>query len=90
MKRLLSKLDGKIGGEDFRQALLAWRNTPRADGYSPVFAFLGRHLRGRLPDARDPSARLVPEEFEHARDQTNTTTVAGAGGHSLSLLHPGD
>ena len=48
MKYLLTKC--KNSGEDFRAALLEWRNTPRADGFSPNQAFLGRRPRGALPD----------------------------------------
>ena len=35
--------------EDFRAALLEWRNTPRADGVSPSQAFFGRRQRTKLP-----------------------------------------
>ena len=34
--------------EDVEAALLEWRNTPRADGFSPSQAFFGRQLRTKL------------------------------------------
>ena len=36
-------------GEDFNAALLEYRNTPRADGFSPAQMFFGRRQRTRLP-----------------------------------------
>ena len=90
MKGLLSKIGGSVAHEDFRQALLAWRNTPRADGFSPAFGFFGRHIRGCLPDVRDPSTRLNPTSFELARKATRDTAVVNSGGHDLVPLHPGD
>ena len=41
MKRLLEKLDGRIDSDEFKIALLAWRTTPRADGFAPAFGFYG-------------------------------------------------
>lgn len=46
-KTLLKKC--RAGGENFRIALLEWRNTPREDGVSPAFAFYGRRLKTFLP-----------------------------------------
>ena len=36
-------------GENFEQALLEFRNCPRANGFSPAMAFLGRRQRTQLP-----------------------------------------
>ena len=47
VKFLLNKCNQT--GEDFRAALLEWRNVPRADGISPAQAFLGRRQRTALP-----------------------------------------
>jgi hypothetical protein len=44
VKHLLLKC--KEGGDDFAEGLFAFRNTPRADGFSPNQLFLGRRLRG--------------------------------------------
>ena len=46
-KHLLAKC--LYTGEDFNAALLEYRNTPRADGYSPAQMFFGRRQRTRLP-----------------------------------------
>jgi hypothetical protein len=35
--------------EDFEEALAAYRNTPRADGFSPAQLMLGRRMKGPLP-----------------------------------------
>jgi len=36
-------------GEDFRLALLEWRNVPRADGISPAMIVFGRQQKSLLP-----------------------------------------
>jgi hypothetical protein len=43
MKPLLSKLGG-VDNVVFWSALLEWRNTTRADGFSPAIGFFGRRL----------------------------------------------
>ena len=47
MKYLLTKCQGNL--VNFRQCLAEWRNTPRADGFSPSQIFFGRRQRGLLP-----------------------------------------
>ena len=64
MKFLLAKFDGKF--EDFRQALLEWRNCPRSDGRSPAQLFLGRRQRTALPVL--PQALEVKREAETPRE----------------------
>lgn len=86
MKSLLKKLDLK--DPVFRSALLSWRNTPRADGYSPAFAFFGRHLRGLLPDARPPPT--PNQSFVQARARSRATSIHTKGGKELPLFQPGD
>ena len=68
MKHLLLKT--KDSHEDFRFALLEWRNTPRQDGVSPAQAFLGRRQRTllpALPDATVPDFAKCPD-FQVAKD----------------------
>ena len=48
-KHLLRKLNSNLA--QFRSHLQAWRNTPRADGFSPAQLFFGRRLRTGLPMA---------------------------------------
>ncbi|TRY80919.1 hypothetical protein TCAL_15540 [Tigriopus californicus] len=50
IKMLLRKL-GATENAAFREALLQWKCTPRADGFSPAFGFFGRNLKNRLPSA---------------------------------------
>ncbi|TRY79835.1 hypothetical protein TCAL_10919 [Tigriopus californicus] len=47
--------------------------SDNADGYSPAFAFFGRHLRGLLPDVR-PSPQ-PPLGFAEARSRSRTTSI---------------
>ena len=47
MKGLLKKCS--YDKQDFKEALLEWRNVPRADGVSPAQLFLGRRQKTSLP-----------------------------------------
>lgn len=85
----------KIGGHDsdaFRSALLEWRCTPRADGFSPATGFFGRQVRTLLPSAR--SAEFRPEvtrrDFAEARKMADDRRVSAASGRSLAPLRVGD
>ena len=87
-KTLLSKLDGNL--RQFRRHLLAWRNTPRQDGYSPTDLFFGRRLRSALP-----SASLLPVRLDDAaasRMQQSSKTKARFDSHTRQLdpLLPGE
>lgn len=86
MKSLLKKLN--LDDPAFSGALLAWRNTPRADGFSPGFVFYSRHLRGLLPDARPPPP--PPLGFHQARTRTQKVKAKAAGGIQHSPFSPGD
>ena len=46
MKSLLSKC--QASGEDFRMALLEWRNCPKLNAPSPAQSFFGRRLKGTI------------------------------------------
>lgn len=87
MKSLLDKLNGQIDGRAFRLALLTWRNTPRADGFSPAAGFFGRHQRTLLPDARNPNVNVA--EFIVARQTADEKAVSRAGGKTLQPLAVG-
>lgn len=80
----------KVGSNQktFREALFAWRLTPRSDGFSPFFGFFGRNPRSLLPDVRDPP--LVSKEFAEAREKTRNDSVMAAGGKNLVPLSVGD
>ena len=63
MKKLLQT---KTSWEDFEEALLEWRNTPRTDGLSPAEWVFGR--RQRTDVVAHPSAykRISDEDFNKA------------------------
>jgi len=63
MKRLIQKCSRE--NQNFRQALLEWRNTPNDTGYSPAQAFFGRRQRGILPAITQ--AESIMAEFREAR-----------------------
>ncbi|XP_059079933.1 uncharacterized protein LOC131878051 [Tigriopus californicus] len=91
MKALLSKLDSKFNSEDFKIALLSWRTTPRADGFSPSYGFFGRHLRTLLPDVRDRHIEeLLQSSFHQSRLATAERQAVNAGGVALPPLAVGD
>lgn len=85
----------KVGGHDndaFRSALLEWRATPRADGFSPATGFFGRQVRTLLPSLRPREFR--PEEtrrvFAEARKMTDDRRVSMTSGCPLPLLKVGE
>ena len=97
MKHLLAKcLDA---GESFLPALLHWRSTPRADGFSPSELFLGRRPRTLLPrislthrDHLDPdpaaAARANTREGEKARRRARRDARARAPAPSRRRARP--
>ena len=54
-KSLLGKCEGRW--QDFKPALMAYRNTARADGFSPAQMFLFRRLRNELADVQVEAGR---------------------------------
>jgi hypothetical protein len=60
VKYLLQKCDANWS--KFQDALLEWRNTPRADGVSPAQMMVGRRQRTSLP--------LVPECYKQVESKT--------------------
>ena len=89
MKGLLDKLGGRIQSEEFLLAILAWRTTPPADGFSPAFGLFGRHLRAELPDIRVPGP-VAQTEFARARADVVRKSTENAGGIDLKPLEIGD
>ena len=75
VKQLLAKCKNNF--VEFRKRLLEWRNTPRADGYSPSDMFWGRRQRTRLPALTDAYARRTPTaDAEACRDARARKTKA--------------
>ena len=77
-------------GEDYATALSEWRNTPRADGYSPAEAFFGRRPRGLLPAL--PQPEFDAKDFVEKRTRSKAKSLIRADKHTEPLqdLEPGD
>ena len=88
-KFLIEKCESE--NQDLSTALLEWRNTPRADGYSPAQAFFGRRLRTSLPSlgsegSFDPSVFVAVRAASRADAQRRRDERA----HALTDLQVGD
>ena len=69
VKALIAKYDG-LNDECF-EALAAWRNSPRADGFSPAQMFFGRRQRGILPAIPAAYVPIDLSEAAAARQRTS-------------------
>ena len=87
-KYLLDKVNANMN--EFRSHLFAWRNTPRADGFSPAEMFFGRRLRTCLPSVRQADPVSLPDAST-ARDKTASDAKLRHDQHAsqLSSLPPG-
>lgn len=74
-------------GSNFRLALLEWRNCPRADGFSPAQAFLGRRQKSRLP-MMQPG--FDEKSFVDSREELRHKVSEATGFSTLSSLEIGD
>ena len=87
--------------EDFREALLAFRNTARKDGSSPAQLMLGRRLHGRLPvlplhlrlDGAQQAAGAVAKQDLRAEQRAQHDAAAARPeplkvGDSVIVQHP--
>ena len=70
-------------GENFQEALAAWRNTSRSDGFSPSEAFFGRRLRGALPVLA--RGAFDPEEFRRVRTESKAQSLDNANKRTVQL-----
>ena len=59
IKHLLLKCS--MTGQDFGEALHAWRNVPRADGYSPAMLLFGKRQHTKLPTL--PFQHMLVDRF---------------------------
>ncbi len=71
-KKLLKKCIRN--GEDYKAAILEYRNAPREDGYSPAQMFVGRRQRTSLPALEHAAADI--KEAEEARRRTREASRA--------------
>ena len=69
VKKLLMKCEGRFN-DDFFDRLRHFRNTPRADGFSPAQMLVGRRLKTELPVHPQAYAPINTEEAELRRQLT--------------------
>ena len=95
MKTLLKKCS--YDKQDFREALLEWRNVPRADGVSPAQLFLGRRQKTNLPqpivnrgdnkeNEKKRNESLEQGRRQHDKRAARSTTLQV--GETVRLLDP--
>ena len=75
--------------EDFRLALLEFRNCPRLDGFSPSMAFYGRRLQGKLPFIPSPM-QLVEEKGFSEKRLSEKEKISGSMSKKLPTLAVND
>ena len=77
---------------DLNAALLAYRSTPLANGYSPSQLLFGRQLRTRLPSAPTPVAwpdfEILRKKEEQSRQQAKSNFDRRHRARPLPTLHP--
>ena len=75
------------------KSILAWRNTPRADGLAPADLFYGRRLRTNLPSVRSGEPVLSDAIATGLRKRNVSSAAArehyDSSSRSLSPLEPG-
>ncbi len=82
-----SSSSASLGGENYANALLEFRNCPRPDGFSPAQLMFGQSMRSALPGAFELISLEVAEE---ARKKTHETAPVDIGTRRLEKLHEGD
>ena len=83
VKYLIEKCSA--AGQNLSEALLEWRNMPRADGYSPAQMFFGRRQRTRLPTLPVHHAPIDNKLAEAARRKTAEENAAVFNQHTKEL-----
>ena len=75
MKNVKYLID-KYGGlsDACYHALAEWRNSPRADGYSPAQMFFGRRQRGILPATGSAYDPIDMKDAQKAREKKQTAS----------------
>ena len=78
LKSVLKKNDEDENPEDWRRALMEWRNTPRSEGdFSPAQLFLGRKLKTSLPMLpTDEGLRHLPFRLPLVEGSNNGTEAS--------------
>ena len=86
MKYLVAKCKAKK--EDFRKALLAWRNTP-SNGVTPAMLFSGHRQRTNLPAVSEVYKCINDKERERqekAKQHTTSTRVTSRNKSTVPLI----
>ena len=83
VKSLISK---SSNFDQFSLALLEWKNTPRADGYSPAQLFFGRRQRTLLPTLPSALDGINQESAQKSRRSTTSTAKQNKDLHAVQ--HP--
>ena len=93
-ERVIKSLQKKNG--DPYKALLAYRTTPTATGYSPCELLMGRLLRNTVPTTRDQlqpqliDPASVRRRDEHNKERQRKNFDNHRGARELPQLQPGD
>ena len=83
-KHLLDRNGGKYG-TTFVDALLAWNNSARADGYAPASMFMSRTLRTKMPAMESSYGPIDQEAATKARLELEEAGSAQHNSHAKSL-----
>jgi len=82
-KHLIKKYNSNWN--DFKAALLEWRNTPRADGISPAQLFFGRRQRSHLPCLPEALAPINQREAANLRGEMRKKKKTSYDGRAKEL-----
>ena len=83
-EHLLDRTGGKYS-QDFVDALLAWNNTARADGFAPASMFMGRVLRTKMPALEQTYRHIDQEAAAKARLELEKAGNAQHDSHAKAL-----
>ena len=95
LKSLLCKLDKPdVNSEEFHEAILELRNTPRADGRSPNQVLFGSNLRSRVPAhytsfTKDWQVNAEEADTKRAKIRAEANDFYNRNAHDLEPLKIG-
>ena len=84
-KHLLIKC--KQANQDFQTVLACWRNTPRADGYSPAQMFMGRRQQTNMPLTLELLQPINPEEIKNSAQRRDEDIPKAAEYERIKSKH---
>ena len=79
-------------GQDFGEALHAWRNVPQADGYSPAMLLFGKRQHTKLPTLPFQHMLIDRQEAHSTKAHALKSTLAEFDKRAVKrpILLPGD